>query len=104
MIKTGDCGLLIAYAQSYLLSVVSSVRDGTVTVQVLELLVENKAQYLKLTESYEEFKKGSPAPEFCLEERESELSEFKNLREQLVHFNKLTKHFTAGKMTVTWKN
>ncbi|XP_046860850.1 E3 ubiquitin-protein ligase rnf213-alpha-like [Xenia sp. Carnegie-2017] len=95
LIKTGDCGNLIACAQSYLLSVVSSVRDGTVTVQVLELLVENKAQYLKLTESYEEIKKGSPTPEFCLEERVSELSEFENLRELLVHFNKLTKHFTA---------
>ncbi|XP_046861644.1 E3 ubiquitin-protein ligase rnf213-alpha-like [Xenia sp. Carnegie-2017] len=95
LIKAGACGNMITRAQLYLVSLIKSVRDGTVTVKVLELLMRNSAQFLKLAESYGEIEQNYPTIEFWFQERVSELTEFKNLHEQLMHFMKLTKHFTS---------
>ncbi|XP_046861312.1 uncharacterized protein LOC124454581 isoform X2 [Xenia sp. Carnegie-2017] len=95
LIKAGDCDKLITRAQSYLVSLIKSVRDGTVTVKVVELLIRNSAQFLKLAESNGEIEQNCPTTEFWFQQRVSELTEFKNVHEQLVHFMKITEHFTA---------
>ena len=100
----GDCGMIIAQAQSCIGNVIKSVQDGIVTVRTLRILEKHSGQFLNLASiqdmSQNSTKKGpqnkSASTRDIFQQRLDELKAFFQLKDELKNLLNLMDIFTSG--------
>ena len=87
----------MSMAESRVMSLIDSVKNGTVTVETLQLLNQHSKQYFKLVEIHQKNQNSARNVAFDFSQRKLELDAFLKLRKQVECFIGFSNLLPSGK-------